>query len=240
MKKWRWAAVLSFVLAMASGWIVFDNLFAPFGEESVSVEIPNLLGSVPEKSELEEWVELQTEYRYDADAPAGVVLSQSPMAGSLRKLTAESPRCTVSVVISLGEETLTLPDVVGKEMRETVSSLRSQGFAVETVMQTGAYPEGTILASEPRGGTEMPKGGKVVLTVSAGTPSKTVTVPDLRGLSRSDALVQLWLSRLSVDKVIEVDSEEAIGTVVRQSHQAGTVVAAGTRVSLSISHGIEK
>ena len=240
MRAWRWAASASVLMAIATGWIVFDNLFAPFGEASVSVEIPNLIGETVEEAALGEWAELETEYRYDADTPAGVVLSQTPVGGSFRKLTAENPRCRIAVVVSLGEEAVTLPNVVGREVRETVAELRSLGFAVETVTQTGAHPEGTVLASEPRAGTLLPKGGKVTLTVSAGTPSKTVQVPNLIGLSRSDALVRLWLSQLTVGEVVEIDAEEAVGTVVRQSHQANTVVAAGTRITLFVSRGIEE
>ena len=240
MRAWRWAAVASVLMALATGWIVFDNLFAPFGEASVSVEVPNLVGETVGETALDEWVDLETEYRYDADTPAGVVLSQTPVGGSFRKLTAEAPRCRIAVVVSLGEEAVTLPNVVGREVRETVAELRSLGFAVETVTQTGAHPEGTVLSSEPRAGTLLPKGGRVTLTVSAGTPSKTVQVPELIGLSRSDALVRLWLSQLTVGEVVEIDSEQAVGTVVRQSHQANTVVAAGMRVTLFVSRGIEE
>lgn len=239
IRAWRQAALLSFLLAACTGWIVFDHLFSPFGEKSVSVEIPDFCGMAGSEISREDWMELQTEYRYDASTAAGVVLSQSPTAGSRRKLTAENPQCTVSLVVSLGEETLTLPDVVGEDAREVVAELRTQGFTVETVTQAGAYPEGTILSMEPRGGTELPRGGKVVLTVSAGAPSATVTVPNLLGLSRSDALVQLWLSQLMLGEVVEVDSERTIGSVIRQSHQPGTLVTAGTSVTLYISRGIE-
>lgn len=206
----------------------------------MSVEIPNFCGAEISAVAVDERFELQTEYRYDAETPAGVVLSQSPVAGSRRKLTAEVPQCTVALVVSLGEETLSLPDVVGKDARETVAALREMGFTVEVVTRPSAYPEGTILSMSPQGGTELPSGETVTLTVSAGTPSVTVTVPDLRGLSRSDALVQLWLAQLSAGDVIEEDSEKAIGSVIRQSHQPGTVVTAGTAVTLYISRGFEE
>ena len=240
MKAWRWAAVVSFLLAIATGWIVFDVLFDPLEENAVSVEIPNLLGQDVERLSLDEWAELDIEYRYDAGISAGTVLSQTPIAGSYRKLTAENPWCQIAVVVSLGEETLMLPNVIGREVRETVSSLREQGFAVETVTQTGGYPVGTVLASEPRAGTEMPKGGKVTLTVSAGMPTETVRVPELVGLSRSEALVRLWLVRLTVGEVIEIESDEEEGAVVRQSHQVGTQVVAGTRVTLYVSREMDE
>lgn len=240
LRAWRWAALFSLILGISAVWIVFDNLFAPFGEDAVSVEIPNLCGKVLEDIELADWMELETEYRYDTDAEAGVILSQSPVGGSRRKLTSQNPRCTLSLTVSLGEETVTLPDVMGQDFREVESKLRQMGLAVELETVAGAYPEGTVFAMEPRAGTVLPVGGTVKLSVSAGTPNKTVTVPDVRGLSRSDALVQLWLSQLAVGDVVEEISDAAEGTVIRQSHQPGTLVTAGTKVTLYVSRVIEE
>ena len=63
----------------------------------------------------------------------------------------------------------------------------------------------------------------------------TVTVPDVRGLSRSEALMQLWLAQLSVLDVIEEDSVEEPGVVIRQNYLPGTVVMAGTKLTLYVS-----
>ena len=77
----------------------------------------------------------------------------------------------------------------------------------------------------------------MLLSVSAGTPNKTVEVPNLVGLSRSDALVKLWLAELSVAEVTEEPSLLPVGSVIRQSHVAGTLVSAGTPVTLVVSGG---
>ncbi|MBQ7347401.1 MAG: PASTA domain-containing protein [Clostridia bacterium] len=235
LRLWRFAALFALLAVLCTGWILFDDLFDPFGAKAVSVEIPDLRGQSIETAELADWIDIETEYRYDADTPAGTILTQTPAAGSWRKLTAQNPRCTISLTVSLGEESITLPDVVGHDARETVTALREQGFTVETVTKESTYDEGTILSTQPPGGTVLPKGGNVVLTVSAGIPTKTVTVPNLIGLSRSDALVKLWTSQLSVGEVIEADSDEPSGTVIRQSHQAGTLVIAGTKITVYIS-----
>jgi beta-lactam-binding protein with PASTA domain len=49
-------------------------------------------------------------------------------------------------------------------------------------------------------------------------------------------LVLLWRSQLSVGEVVEEFSEKGpSGTVLRQSHVAGTLVAAGTKITIYVA-----
>ena len=50
------------------------------------------------------------------------------------------------LTVSLGREQVELKNVAGMDVREAVELLRADGFAVDTVMQTGPYPEGTVLS----------------------------------------------------------------------------------------------
>ena len=236
-----WLSLLCAVLLfVGTAWIVWDDLFMPFEGMAVSVEIPDFRGRVLEDVALADWMELDVQYRHDTEAAAGVVLSQSPVAGSWRKLSAQNPTCKVTLTVSLGKESARIPEVVGLDFREAESMLRGLGFSVEIEKSAGAYPAGTVFAVEPRANTELPVGSRVKLFVSAGLPAKSVTVPDLRGLSRSDALVQTWLAELAVGEVIEVDSSAPEGVVVRQSHQPGTLVTAGSKLTLYVSRGLEE
>ena len=232
-----WRAMSIFLLALlpALAWTVFDTVFSPRGEPSVTVEIPDLCGMNESELPSHDWLELRTEYRYDTYQPPGTVLAQSPPAGSRRKLRAHQPTCTLTLTVSLGHETVTLPALIGADVRDATSTLRALGLSVKTVERTGAYPAGTVISVEPSAHTTLPKGSAVTLTVCTGTPSKTVTVPDLYGLSRSDALVLLWTSQLGVMDVIEEDSDLPEGTVIRQSHRPGTTVIANTRVTVTVS-----
>ena len=235
MRLLRWAALLSFLLAVAVGWIAFDHLFSPFGEPSESVEIPNLCGQSYDHAAYPDWAEVEVEYRYDAATPAGIILSQSPRAGSYRKRTAQNPSVRLSLIVSLGEETVKVPSLGGLDHREAAASLRELGLSVKTQTETGAYPAGQVVSTQPRAGTVVPIGTEITLFVSAGAEQKSVTVPNLLGLSRSDALVKLWTAELGVAEVIEIDSPAPYGTVVRQSHQPNTLVPAGTKITLYVS-----
>ena len=231
----RWAALLSVLFAVSVGWIVFDDLFSPFGERSVSVEIPDLCGLSIDDAVYPDFADITVEYRYDDTVSSGIILSQSPRAGTIRKLSAQASRVPLSLVVSMGKEQITIPSLSGMDAREASARLRELGLLVETVTKTGAYPLGTVYASEPVAGTVVPVGSKVVLSVSAGPEQKSVAVPDLLGLSRSDALVALWTAELSVAEVVEEESDLPVGTVIRQSHVPKTLVPAGTKITLYIS-----
>lgn len=233
---WRIAALLSATVFLTLCWILFDTLFAiTEGDMGQRVEIPDFKGMREETIVFPAWIDAESEYRYDDTAPAGVVISQKPMAGSLRKLSDVYPKCAVTLVVSLGQARATLKNVVGMDVRNAITQLKTAGFTVQTVMRTGREPEGTVLAMQPRSGEEIPHGTQVVLTVSTGPFVQTVTVPDFRGLTRAEALLRIGLAQLAVGNVIEAESNDPAGTVFRQSHQAGTVVMAGTRITLYVS-----
>ena len=235
IRTWRALSLFLLALLPALAWTVFDTLFSVRGEPFQIVEIPNLCGMDADQLPVYENLVLETEYRYDEGAPAGRVLSQTPPAGSRRKLTAQKPTCTVTLTVSLGKETVSLPPLVGTDVRDATAALRALGLSVKTIERTGAFPSGTVIATEPSANTTLPKGTTVTLTVCMGMPSKTVTVPDLTGLSRSEALVLLWTSQLGVLDVIEEDSDAPEGTVIRQSHLPGTTVVAATRITITVS-----
>lgn len=232
---WRRAMLFSALFFFLAVWVVFDSLFQPLAPLGRTVEIPHFCGMHQDGITFADWMDPEISYRYDATAPAGVVLSQTPSGGSKRKLTKDFPQCKITLVVSLGTETCVLPDLTGEDGRVAEAKLREMGLSVEVRRVEGAYPVGTVFDSEPRAGETLPTDARVVLYVSAGVAHKSVSVPSLYGLSRSDALVQIWLCQLSVGEITEAISDAPAGTVIQQSHQAGTLVAGGTKISLVIA-----
>ena len=236
MKKRLWmGAALATLLFVCAAWISFDVLFFPFGEDGQTVEIADYCGKEIDRLSFSEWIEVTTEYRYDKDVPSGVILSQSPIGGSRRKLTERHPTCALTLTVSLGEETAKIPNVLGLDAREAESRLREAGFSVQKQESYGAYPSGEVCDMQPRADETVPLGTLVTLSVSAGNPERSVTVPNLCGMSRADALMSLWMAELSLGEVVEETSDAAAGTVLRQSHQAGTLVRAGTAVTIYVA-----
>ncbi len=238
-RQMPWIVLWSFLWAVSTVFVVIDDLFGVFEERARTVEIPELRGSALESTDIPEWMELTVSYTHDHDTKAGEVISQSPAAGTRRKLTGKTPRCRVSVVVSMGRECITLPDMEGWDERDAAAWLREHGLAVEVVRIKSSFPRGTVFGMQPKAGASLLRGDVVRLTVSEGTSLETVTVPDVRGFSRSDAVMELWRCGLAADSVVEVESELPPCTVVRQSHQPATIVAKGTRLTLYVSRGSE-
>ena len=233
-KTWRRSALVALVLLFAVGWITVDMLFHPFEKAPTTVEIPDFCGLNINNLQAPEWLDVDIEYHYDENTPAGVVFRQTPTGGSRRRLAEDKP-CQVSLAVSLGRESISLPSMIGRDVYEVATELRNLGLVVHTVMQSSPRAVGSVLASEPRAGESVPRGATITLTVSQGEEQKTVHVPNLCGLSRSDALIRLWLCQLGVGEVIEAPSNEPAGTVFGQSHAEGTVVLPGTKITIYIS-----
>ena len=234
IRTWRRSAAVAAVLILAVGWITIDILLQPRQKEPTTVEIPNFCGLSMENIQAEEWLDVDVEYRYDENTPTGIVFSQTPTGGSRRRLT-EDGACQVTLVVSLGRESILLPKTVGRDVWEVATELRNLGLVVGTVMQSSPREAGRVLESEPRAGESVPKGATITLTVSRGEEQKTVTVPQLCGLSRADALIRLWLCQLNVGEVVEMPSEAPEGTVFQQSYAEGTVVLPGTKITIYVS-----
>lgn len=228
-------ALFAALLGLAVGWIVFDHLFAPLGVRSLLVEIPDFRDMRAEEISADGWMELEVIYRYDPTIPEGRVVSQTPVGGSRRKLTAQTPRVPITLVVSLGAEARRLEDLRGWDVREAEVYLRERGFGVQTRSRPSPTSAGTVLDMQPAAETLLSQGEIVTLTISEGERQTVVTVPDLKGLSRSDALIKIWLAQLAVEDVVEIDSDEPSGTVVGQSHRAGTRVKAATKITLYVS-----
>ena len=234
IRTWRRAAAIAAVLLLAVGWITVDILIRPREQTPPTVEIPDFCGLDVGDIAVEEWLLVNIEHQYDEDTPAGEIFAQTPVGGSRRRLT-EGKECQVTVVVSLGKESILLPHMAGRDVYEVATELRNLGLVVNTVMQSSPREVGRVLSAEPKAGESVPKGATVTLTVSCGETQQTVTVPNLCGLSRADALIRLWLCRLNVGEVVEAFSNAPKGTVFRQSHTAGTVVLPGTKITIYIS-----
>jgi len=226
---------LSLLFFFAISWTVSDSLFGFTSDYGTPVTVPNVCGQRESELTLPDWAEVETSYRYDAGIPAGIVISQSPEAGREWKISTGEKR-TLALTVSLGTEEKTVPWVIGKNVREATAILRDLGFAVREERVAGGKA-GEVIAVSPTEGSPLAVGETVTLTVSEGEPAQTVTVPSLIGLSRGHALIELFRSGLSVDTVAEEYSDAPEGTVIRQSPTAGSTVAPGTKLRITVSLG---
>ena len=111
------------------------------------------------------------------DVEEGKVTRTDPPAG-----TQLEKGETVTIYVSSGTSTATVPDVIGLDEADAVSALQQAGFRVVRVSQTVANPaaDGRVIDQSPSGGSEAEKGSTVTITVgqSATGTTTTTTEPD--------------------------------------------------------------
>ncbi|HEU5106401.1 MAG TPA: PASTA domain-containing protein [Solirubrobacterales bacterium] len=181
--------------------------------------------------------------RVQRDAPANEVLEQDPAASPPADQASEDcafltffcSKPEVTLTVSSGPGSGKVPSVAGSSEEEATRKLEAAGFEVAVERVNSASVEaGTVISTEPGGGSTATNGSTVTLFVSRGP--KLVKVPVLVGAQRETA-VQRLRSRGLEASISEEESSEPKGQVVRQAPDAGSEVEPGAAVSIVVSKG---
>jgi beta-lactam-binding protein with PASTA domain/tRNA A-37 threonylcarbamoyl transferase component Bud32 len=108
----------------------------------------------------------------ESDQPKDTVIAQSPDAG-----TYQPPNSTITLSVSKGPTTSTVPDVTSISQNDAVAQLKASGFRVSIVPQpvTDQSQDGIVQTQDPAGGTKAPPNSTV--TIAVGKFSSTTTAP---------------------------------------------------------------
>ncbi len=164
-----------------------------------------------------------------SSSPSGVVIGETPPAGSV---VGKGTHVTISV--STGPGSSALPDVTSLTAAQATAKLKGAGFKPITETQSSTtVPAGRVITTEPAAETEVRAGAAVKVLVSSGPAP--VSVPDVLGQSRTAAEATLTNAKLTVGAVTQATSEQSPGTVLEQSPAAGSSLADGEKVSLTVA-----
>lgn len=167
---------------------------------------------------------------YDADVPAGQVVSQTPEAGT--KVKEER---LVTIYVSKGGEELEMPDLKGMSKSDAEAKLKKMGLKLGSVYEKNSDEEaGTVISTDPRSGTKVNKGTTVDITISKGKQVHKISVPDVTGAPVDTAKNQLTSRGLKVTTSKQA-SRQAAGTVISQTPAGGSEVDEGTTITLVIA-----
>lgn len=175
----------------------------------------------------------EVRHAYSDTVERGAVMGTDPgTGGRIRQ------NDSVTLTVSDGPETVRVPDVQGMTLDDARVLLTDEGL--EPGMVTREFHEeiakGSVVDSDPRGGTERRAGSAIALVVSKGRP---VDVPDVTGEELEDARAELVEAGLTVevaaDRVESADIDA--GAVARQTPGEGTRLAEGDAVTLTLSDG---
>lgn len=130
-----------------------------------------------------------------------------------------------------------VPAVVGLNFEEAERKLEEVGLKAtlgETTPHATA-PRRYVLAQTPAAGTTV--GSQVIVTLDVSAGQLRVAVPPLVGVARDVAMAALRSANLEVGEVVERPGQEARGTVLSSTPDAGQQVPQGTPIGLVISAG---
>lgn len=166
--------------------------------------------------------------------PERHVITMNPSAG-----TQVEAGSGVAVTVSDGPATVDVPNtLVGQSLDNSRTALREAGLSVGMVstVNSATVPENVVLSTDPAGGTSVEKDSAVQLQVSTGR----VTVPDVVGMSRVEAQDALRADdvRLNYNIAVRDSEDETTGTVLEQSAPAGSSVAQGSTITLTIAREV--
>ena len=139
----------------------------------------------------------------------------------------------ITLFVSDGPEQVTVPEVTGLSQASAESRLAGEGLGVAVAEQESEETEGTVIAQDPGGGSQVDRGATVTITVSLGI--ERIDVPNVVGLSAGDAQAQISGARLTTARSERTVSDEAQdGVVIDQRPGAGAEVEEGSQVVIII------
>jgi eukaryotic-like serine/threonine-protein kinase len=189
------------------------------------IEVPDVVGQEQAAAkgaiETAKLVYKEGKGQYSDDVDKGLVISTSPKASEELKVGD-----TVTVVLSLGEAPIEVPDVKGKNINEARSTLQGLGLQVVEQYVDSDQPADTIIGQSPEAGKGAVKDSEVKLQVSKGPP--LVTVPDLNNQPCPQAQQALQGLGLRANVLFNPN-----GTVRQQNPGANQQVAPQSEVTIT-------
>jgi serine/threonine-protein kinase len=228
-------SVALLVVAIAAFFFVAQSLNTEDVQDTL-VELPNLVGLTQERA-LEELLDLGLRFtivdRPSDDVAAGEVAETRPIAGTL-----VDPADRVTLFVSSGPETFTVPRVIGRDVVAARDALIEAGFVFEIVpVADDVVPANEVIDQDPPAGTNHPPGTSITLTVSAGP--EEVVLPEYAGFSLEDALNALVNLGVQVQIVKEFHPTIPDDEVIRTEPRALEIITKNDQVTLFVSQGPE-
>lgn len=240
----RGLVIISAVIACLAGvayflWItVFSGIFA----EGETFEVPPVVGYTMEEAAQRlsgtGFTLKEGEYVTDEEAPAGQIVEQDPVAGTIVKAGGQE----ITVNISRGNAGLVVPDLYNKDRRVAISMLEDLGLVPDIQEDNSEeITRNNVMAQSPAKNEPIEPGGTVTIVISLGRKLETHTMIPVTNMTLEEARRVITEDlKLNVGWVRESYSDEVeAGLVCYQSIEPNTDVLEGTPVNLLISKGPE-
>ena len=232
--------IIGSVIAFIAVCLVFLVLavFKGFSNNSTTdVLVPNLIGlnfTDVNKDKVTYNFKWDVTNIYDAEKPLDIILNQSPQP-SEKKIKEGS---TIQVTVNSEETTINLPYIDGRTKDDAVAKIKSANLIPEVLMVLdNQTAEGYVKQTYPLAGSKITIGSTVKIYVSKKAGEAKIEIPNLVGLTLSEAQAKIAEVGLNYNGYEYMESSVAKDKIVAQNPLRGAKVNRGTNVSVILSEG---
>lgn len=236
-KKVITAVVVGVVLLIAA--IIGIVVFMTQGVNTSTHQLENFVGqSYDDLASSEEYdYVFVAEYEKTDEYEPGIVISQMPEAGE--RIISGS---TVTLYVAASNDDIEVPNLYEYTVEAAERVLNASNLTNYTVSEVSSetVDEGSVIYTEPKAGSVVSANTPIVLYVSSGpttTQIASYTVPDVVGLSQTDAQEFLEKSGFTNVSVETQDSAVRRGVVLSQTPRSGTSAREDERITITVSTG---
>jgi serine/threonine-protein kinase len=156
----------------------------------------------------------------------GLAIGTEPAVGT--QLSTAQP---VTLVISRGANTVSVPSVVGMDDQAALATLQNAGLSGVLVQRDSTEPEGKVLSQSPGAGKVVARGTQVTIFASTGA----ITVPDVVGQDRKTAVNALKKAGFTVAVTEQETTDPAdLNRVISEFPPGGSRGRRGDTVTISV------
>jgi beta-lactam-binding protein with PASTA domain len=211
------ALALFFVIILAA--LLSLRSFTRHGE---SISLPDFRGLMIE--DLEQFVKknhlnyMITDSIYNDSLPGGTIVLQDPYPNSGVK---KGRKIYITVVSSLPESVI-MPDVVNLSVRQAVSLIYGNDLTIKKIDFVSGFDRNAVQkqlldGEEVESGTKLKKHTAITLVASKGNRTESNKVPDLKGLTKKEALQRIHQNSFNIGNIVGDDTKNSNLLVVSQN-----------------------
>ncbi len=229
--------IIGFLLLLFLLYVSIDSWVLPSMIHSKEmVLIPQLSGMNVDKAKdkllrMDLIVEVTGE-QFNAKVPPQTVIRQSPNPN-----TEVKEGRTVYLTISKGKQTIEVPYLIGKSVREAKVVLLNKGFNLKQVIfaNSETIAKDSILKQNHKPGKFIPYGSDFVLTVSKGSENQ-IKVPRLEGMAFEDIEDYLMVNGFVLGEIKYEESDTYLpGAIIGQYPLPGETVPYNSTIDLIVA-----
>ncbi len=203
-----------------------------------TIKVPNFIGldiSSAEKLAESKGITIEEAEDYNDDFDKDTVFYQSVKKG---KRIGKNE--TLKIKVSKGKNVIDMPNLIDKSLLDATDMIKENGLLlVDTQYVPSDKEVGTVISQSINAGVKVSPNTEISITVSEGSGTKPVLVPDVENMEFEKAKELLEDSGLIVTKEESFSSTIDEGNVILQGIEGGTEVTEGTEIVLTVSKGTD-